>query len=66
VDKKDEFIRRIAGELSKAGVAHDIAAYRDAPPGFRFWCGPTVEPSDIGTALQALEDAYRRHSASLG
>jgi len=25
-----------------------------------------VEPSDIGTALQALEDAYRRHSASLG
>jgi phosphoserine aminotransferase len=65
-DRKDEFIRRIAGELSKAGVAHDIAAYRDAPPGFRFWCGPTVEPSDIRIALQALEDAYRRNSASLG
>ncbi len=65
-DRKDEFIRRIAGELSKAGIAHDIAGYRDAPPGFRFWCGPTVEPSDLQTALQALEDAYRRHSASLG
>ncbi len=64
-EKKDEFIRGIAGKLSKAGVAHDIAAYRDAPPGFRFWCGPTVEPSDIRDALQALEEAYKQNSASL-
>jgi phosphoserine aminotransferase len=64
-EKKDEFIRGIAGKLSKAGVAHDIAAYRDAPPGFRFWCGPTVEPSDIRAALQALEVAYKQNSAPL-
>jgi phosphoserine aminotransferase len=64
-EKKDEFIRGIAGKLSKAGVAHDIAAYRDAPPGFRFWCGPTVEPSDIRAALQDLEEAYKQNSAPL-
>jgi len=64
-EKKDEFIRGIAGKLSNAGVAHDIAAYRDAPPGFRFWCGPTVEPSDIRDALKALEETYKQNSASL-
>ncbi|HOD36621.1 MAG TPA: phosphoserine transaminase [Syntrophales bacterium] len=64
-EKKDEFIRGIAGKLSKAGVAHDIAAYRDAPPGFRFWCGPTVEPSDLRDALEALEEAYKQNSTSL-
>ena len=64
-EKKDEFIRGIAGKLSKAGVAHDVAAYRDAPPGFRFWCGPTVESSDIQDALKALEEAYKQDSASM-
>ncbi|WP_265587847.1 phosphoserine transaminase [Sphingomicrobium arenosum] len=28
-------------------VAYDFGAYRDAPPGFRIWCGATVDSADI-------------------
>jgi len=35
-----------------------VSAYRDAPPGFRFWCGPTIEPDDVKQALDALEKVY--------
>jgi len=41
-------------------VAHDINAYKDAPPGFRFWCGPTIETENIRFALAELEAVYRQ------
>jgi len=45
-------IKEIAALLEKEAAAYDVAAYRDAPPGFRFWCGPTVETADLEVALQ--------------
>jgi phosphoserine aminotransferase len=50
--------KRMAALLEKAGAAHDIAAYRDAPPGLRIWGGATVETADIAALLPWLDWAY--------
>ncbi len=57
-DDQAKFTKGIASELSKKNVAHDVAAYRDAPPGLRFWCGPTLETSDVRTVLGELDKVY--------
>jgi hypothetical protein len=49
-DDQAKFLKSIASELSKKNIAHDINSYRDAPSGFRFWCGPTIDPQDIKEA----------------
>jgi phosphoserine aminotransferase len=51
------WIKKIVGQLSADGVAHDIGSYKDAPPGFRIWCGPTVEASDVRAVIERLEKA---------
>ncbi|HEX4260605.1 MAG TPA: phosphoserine aminotransferase, partial [Acetobacteraceae bacterium] len=55
--------KRIASLLEKRGVAHDIAAYRDAPPGLRIWGGATVETSDIAALLPWLDWAEAEAAA---
>ncbi len=59
-DDQAKFLKSIASELSKKNIAHDINSYRDAPPGFRFWCGPTIEPTDIRIALSEMEKVYHQ------
>jgi phosphoserine aminotransferase len=45
-------IKKICALLEQEDAAYDVASYRDAPPGFRFWCGPTVDPADLKLALE--------------
>ncbi len=51
--------------LAEEGVGYDLSAYRTAPPGFRVWCGATVERDDIAALLPWIDWAYATARAEL-
>jgi len=64
-EDKGKFLKSIASDLSKKNIAHDINSYKDAPAGYRFWCGPTIEEADLKAALSELEKVFNEKVKSL-
>jgi phosphoserine aminotransferase len=52
--------KALVAPLEREGIAYDIGAYRDAPPGIRLWGGATVEAADTQALLPWLDWAYAR------
>jgi len=57
-DAQQAFVKKLTGFLADEGVAYDITAYRDAPPGLRLWGGATVETADLEALFPWLDWAF--------
>ncbi len=60
VELSPDRVKALTELLESEGVAYDIASYRDAPSGLRFWCGATVDKEDLEIAMLWVEWAYDR------
>jgi phosphoserine aminotransferase len=60
LDLDAEKVKTLVKLLAEEKAAYDCGAYRDAPPGLRFWCGSTVEASDVEALCAWLEWGYEQ------
>ncbi len=58
-DARQAFIKKVAAALEAEKAVYDVAGYREAPPGFRLWGGPTVDPADMKLACEWLAWAFQ-------
>ncbi len=58
-DEQAAAAKEVATLLDGEGVAFDVGAYRDAPPGLRIWAGATVKQSDLAALMPWLDWAFQ-------
>lgn len=64
IDTSPENVKKMAKLLEAEGVAYDVGAYRDAPPGLRIWCGATVAPQDVELLMPWIGWAFEQVTAN--